>query len=245
MQRESVLPKVRILNGPKTRLWTRFHLKYAAPATYHEGLVWDRSKQATGPFFTDPDGNVFMDFVSNVGASPLGYNHPELIKVMKALCIDPDRYAGTDIISSFGEDPQKMEIATPSHLHYKLMELTKKFGFQQAFFSNSGTEAVENAIKACYDYRKNRGYGICFDGAFHGRTLGALSLNRSKSVQREFYPSIPNTVSYHYCCCCKQNSNAQKSAQDLQHQNICECGWMIHDGKRSMSQLRASVDKKI
>ena len=245
MQRDTILPQIKKLNGPKTQQWTRFHLKYAAPATYHKGLVWDRSKPAIGPFFTDVEGNIFLDFVSNVGSSPLGYNHPELVSVMKQLSYDPDRYAGTDVIASFGEDPKKPIVPTPSHLHEKMMQLTKKFGYTKSFFSNSGAEAVENAIKACYDYKKNRGYGICFEGAFHGRTLGALSLNRSKTVQREYYPTIPNIVSYHYCCCCKSPCTCGKPALYCQCKKVCKCQWTIQDGNKRVSQLRASVDKKI
>jgi len=47
----------------------------------------------------------------------------------------------------------------PPHLHYKLMEITSQFGFGSAFFSNSGAEAVENAIKICYDHKKTTGTG--------------------------------------------------------------------------------------
>ena len=134
MHRDTLLPKIHRLNGPKTQKWTRFHLKHATPATYHLGLVWDRKKLATGPFFSDVDGNVFLDFVSHVGASPLGYNHPELVALMKQLAIDPDRYAGTDVISAYGDDPATIEIPTPTHLHEKICEITKQFKFDKAFF---------------------------------------------------------------------------------------------------------------
>ncbi|MCX5906886.1 MAG: aminotransferase class III-fold pyridoxal phosphate-dependent enzyme [Deltaproteobacteria bacterium] len=153
----------------------------------------------------------------------MGYNHPELVRLASILQgVDPDRYAGCDFISAWGEDPENCPIPTPSHLHYKLMEITSQFGFGSAFFSNSGAEAVENAIKICYDYRKNYGYGVCFYGAFHGRTLGALSLNRSKKIQRDWFPQIPNIVDFPYCAC---------------KGPTCECGWMVcctgKDGLRS------------
>ncbi len=200
--------------GPNTQKWAEFHRRYAARSTYHPGFIWDRSQPAVGPFCTDPDGNVILDFVSHVGSSALGYNHPDLLRVIAKLQpIDPDRYAGCDFISAWGPDPEQSEIPTPSHLHYKLMDLTSQFGFGSAFFSNSGAEAVENAIKICYDHKKNYGYGICFYGAFHGRTLGALSLNRSKRVQRDWFPQIPNIVDFPYCSCRNQP---------------CTCGWMVY-----------------
>ena len=203
-----------------------YHRAAAARATYMEGFVWDRAAPAVGPFCTDPDGNIFLDFASHVGTSVLGYNHPELLAVSDRLkSIDPDRYAGTDFISAYGEDPQHLQIPTPSHLHHKLLEVTRQFNFGTAFFSNSGAEAVENAIKICYDARRNCGYGFCFLGAFHGRTLGALSLNRSKRLHRSWYPQIPNIVHLPYCIC----------------GDDCRCGfWLGHP--HSMSQLAHFLD---
>ena len=203
MERSTATPHVREAPpGPQSRKWIAYHRAAAARATYVEGFVWDRAAPAVGPFCTDPDGNIFLDFASHVGTSPLGYNHPELLAVSDRLkSIDPDRYAGTDFISAYGRDPQQIEIPTPSHLHHKLLEITEQFSFGTAFFSNSGAEAVENAIKICYDARRNCGYGFCFLGAFHGRTLGALSLNRSKRLHRSWYPQIPNIVHLPYCTC--------------------------------------------
>ena len=219
--------------GPNARRWADFHKKYAARSTYHEGFIWDRSQPAIGPFCTDVDGNVFLDFVSHVAGSALGYNHPDLVRVASKLQgIDPDRYAGCDFIGAWGPDPENTEIPTPSHLHYKLMEITSQFGFGSAFFSNSGAEAVENAIKICYDHKKNYGYGVCFYGAFHGRTLGALSLNRSKKIQRDWFPQIPNIIDFPYCTC-----------QDRE----CTCGWTVCcTGKEGMrSRLDHFLDPDI
>ena len=67
----------------------------------------------------------------------------------------------------------------------------------RVFLSNSGAEAVENAIKICYD--GGGSYGITFEGAFHGRTLGALSLNRSKSVYRRDFPEIAGIHDVPFC----------------------------------------------
>jgi 4-aminobutyrate aminotransferase len=214
MNRDTVSVNIQTLPpGPHARKWSDFHRRYAARSTYHEGFVWDRSKPAIGPFCTDVDGNVILDFVSHVASSALGYNHPELVRMAARLqVVEPDRYAGCDFIGAWGEDPEKMEIPTPSHLHYKLMELTSQFGFGSAFFTNSGAEAVENAMKICYDHIRSYGYGICFVGAFHGRTLGALSLNRSKKIQRDWFPQVPNIVDFPYCTC---------------KDHPCQCGWMV------------------
>ena len=234
MNRETASVNIKTLPpGPNARRWSEFHRRYAARSTYHEGFVWDRSKPAIGPFCTDVDGNVILDFVSHVASSALGYNHPELVRMAARLqAIDPDRYAGCDFIGAWGEEPERSEIPTPSHLHYKLMEITAQFGFGSAFFSNSGAEAVENAMKICYDHKQNYGYGICFYGAFHGRTLGALSLNRSKKIQRDFFPQIPNIVDFPYCTC---------------RHHPCRCGWMVCcTGKEGLrSRLEHFLDPDI
>lgn len=232
MDRDTAVPGVKKVFGPNNRKWARFHFKYAAKATYDDFFILDRAAPATGPFCTDVDGNVILDFASHVASAPLGYNHPELLEMMKkAALMDPDRYAGTDFIGGVGPDPDTSPIPTPSHLHHKLIALTKQFGFGASFFSNSGAEAVENAIKICYDHAKNFGYGFTFRGAFHGRTLGALSLNRSKSVHRTFYPSIPNILHFPYCTC----------------KATCRCGWRvtIPHTQEEMSALAHTLDRQL
>ncbi|MFQ5620248.1 MAG: aminotransferase class III-fold pyridoxal phosphate-dependent enzyme, partial [Candidatus Nanoarchaeia archaeon] len=163
MDRSSAKPTKNRKLGPNTRRWVQFHLKYAAPTTYRTDFVWDRSKWAEGPFFSDPDGNIILDFISHVGSSPLGYNYPEIQNLIRSMhWADPDRYAGCDFIAAYGDKPSK-NFPTASHLHHKLREITKQLGFDRHFLTNSGAEAVENAIKVCYDYRKNYGYGLSFD----------------------------------------------------------------------------------
>jgi 4-aminobutyrate aminotransferase len=95
------------------------------------------------------------------------------------------------------------------------------------FLSNSGAEAVENAIKISYDHTGGD-YGITFQGAFHGRTLGALSLNRSKSVYRRDFPEIPKVHDVPFCDdrTCDPGS--------------CSCGFFAGE----TSQLRKLLDPK-
>lgn len=212
-------PKIKTkIPGPNTKKWVEFHLKNAAKATYEKHFVWDRSAPAIGPFCTDPDGNVFLDFASHVSSNPLGYNHPALTKVACELAkIEPDRYAGTDFICASAKTPALAKLPTPAHLHDKLIEITAQFGFKKVFLSNSGSEAVENAIKFCYQHRKNYGYGFTFDGAFHGRTLGALSLNRSKNLHKSWYPQIPYILSFPFDYCHGEDCNYTGS-----HRNAAE-----------------------
>ena len=128
-----------------------------AEGIYFHGLVWDRSKPAGGPFCTDPDGNLILDLSSHGAAFPLGYNNSELIETAtRAAAVNPGRY-GAEIVGAWGDDPEAIDIPTPSHLAQKVISLTKPYGLDTLFMSNSGSEAVENAMKLCYDYRRNMG----------------------------------------------------------------------------------------
>jgi 4-aminobutyrate aminotransferase len=89
------------------------------------------------------------------------------------------------------------------------------------FLSNSGAEAVENALKICYDDTGGK-YGITFEGAFHGRTLGTLSLNRSKEIYRREFPELASVHDAPFC----RDSGCTPGA--------CECGFFAGD----TSQLR-------
>ncbi len=222
MNRDNAIPKVKKIPGKNARQYLNYHMKHAAPSTYIGKVIRDGEAFASGPFFTDVDGNVLLDFVSHVGAAPLGYKNPEIMALKRKLAeYDPDRYAGADFIL-------KADVPTASDLHYKLHEITSHLGMDMHFLSNSGAEAVENAIKICYAKRKNYGYGIAFKGAFHGRTLGALSLNSSKKVQRAWYPKIPGVVHLPYCSCAGE----------------CKCGWKIGAANRteSLEDLLAITD---
>lgn len=233
MDRESVVPKVKTkIPGQNALKWREYHEKYSSRSTYEYNFIWDRSAPAIGPFCTDVDGNIILDFASHVASNSLGYNHPELVEVTKVLAgIDPDRYAGSDFIGAYGNDPKNSKIPTPSHLQEKLIEITKQFGFNKVFLTNTGAESIENAIKICYDKKRNYGYGINFYGAFHGRSLGALSLNASKRAHRAWYPKIPNIITLNFCSC-----------KDFES---CGCGWAIDTQKGRMSQLRRLFEKEI
>jgi 4-aminobutyrate aminotransferase len=93
------------------------------------------------------------------------------------------------------------------------------------FLSNSGAEAIENAIKICYDSVGGR-HGITFEGAFHGRTMGALSLNRSKAVHRRGFPEIASIESIPFC----ENESCDASS--------CTCGFLRPEAGGAVSGRR-------
>ncbi|MHC3438331.1 aminotransferase class III-fold pyridoxal phosphate-dependent enzyme [Natrialbaceae archaeon A-gly3] len=194
MDRETVEPQVESIPGERAKRWVQYHHEYAAPSTYVYEFVWNAQGEAIGPFCTDVDGNVLLDFTGHVAASPLGYNNPLILERLEGFDLpDPTKIAGQDFYVSGGYPPEDPEFPGPTQLMERLVDLTSHYDMDTVFLSNTGAEAVENAIKICYASGGHRAFTT--DGAFHGRTLGALSLNRSKAIHRKGYPEIPGVVS--------------------------------------------------
>ena len=220
MDRDTTAPRVSELPGPRAREWVERQQDVAAPSTYVYDFVWDPTAPAEGPFCTDADGNVFLDFTCHVGAAPLGYNNPKITEPMAEFdLVDPLKTAGHDFYVGPGS-PDDPDFPGPAGLMERLTDLTSAYDMDKVFLSNSGAEAIENAIKICYDGGDS--YGITFQGAFHGRTLGALSLNRSKSVYRRDYPEIAGVHDVPFC-----NDRGCDAGS-------CSCGFFTGEG----SQLR-------
>jgi hypothetical protein len=231
MERDTAEPSVRSMPGDRAREWAEYHGERAAKTTYVYDFVWDITGEAEGPFCVDVDGNVLMDFTSHVAAAPLGYNNPKVMDRAREFdLVDPLKIAGQDFYVSDGTTPGEERFPGPSGLMDRLTDLTSQYDMDRVFLSNSGAEAVENGIKACYDSRGGAAYGVTFEGAFHGRTLGALSLNRSKAVHRKRYPELPGIVGVPFC------ADGGCTAAS------CDCGFFIEGG--ASSRLRRKFDGK-
>jgi 4-aminobutyrate aminotransferase len=197
MDRHTAEPTVEQMPGKRAKAWSDYHHQFSAPSTYVYDFVWDLTEDAEGPFCTDVDGNVLLDFTSHVAAAPLGYDNPKIMDEIEAFDLpDPTKIAGQDFYAAGGWPPEDPEFPGPTQLMERLTDLTSHYDMDTVFLSNSGAEAVENAIKICYAQGGHRAFN--FDGAFHGRTLGALSLNRSKRAHRKGYPEIGGVVSVPY-----------------------------------------------
>lgn len=164
--------------GPKSRKILAYNKEHNGGWSVPHPFV--HSGQGEGCYFKDVDGNTFLDFASQIGSNPLGYNHPALKAILKRYSNTPIKYAGQDfLVKEHNELIEELLTITPS-------------GMNAAFLINSGAEAVENAIKI--GMRKQHHAKICisFKNAFHGRTLGALSLtNTRKKQQKADYLTIP------------------------------------------------------
>ena len=157
--------------------------RYVVKGTFTYPLVIKSGKSV---FIQDVDNNWYLDFNSNVCSANIGYNHPEIAKVLKEYCSSSaHKIAGQDFYSE-----EQMKMAE------KLIKITPS-NLTKVFLSNSGAEAMENSIKFAYR-KKGPLSGISCTGAFHGRTLGALTYTFSKPVQKKNYPELPH-IRINFC----------------------------------------------
>ncbi len=143
---------------------------------------------AEGSTIFDVEGNRYIDFAASVAVMNIGYNNK---KVKEAVCGQMDKMVHCGFSDFNAEVPVK--------LAEKLSSMT---GYDKVFLSNSGAEAVEAAMKLAFWYTKRTSM-VAFYRAFHGRTLGALSLTSSRIRHKEHYPSLRVVHSdYAYCYRC-------------------------------------------
>ncbi len=133
----------------------------------------------------DVDGNRYVDFVSGIAVNSTGHSHPQVVQAIQEkaeqfLHISSDYYHESWVA-----------------LSEKLNEIAPFAEDAHVFLGNSGTEAVEAAIKLAH-YHTERDRFIGFIGGFHGRTLGSLAFTASKAVQREGFTTIPNVAHIPY-----------------------------------------------
>lgn len=221
MDRNKVNPDVDEFPGDEAKKVIKRYDKVAAKSTRKYGFVWDFLSEAEGPFCKDVDNNILLDFAGHGGAAPLGYNNPKIKNKINEYNIpEPSKMYG----QCFYTDSK--EVPSPVDLMEKLTEISGSK--DMVFLSNSGAEAVENSIKICYD-NTNGDYGITFNNAFHGRTLGALSLNRSQPQHRHKFPNVHKIEAVPYC---KDNSC---------NKSTCNCGFFANQESVLESKINSDM----
>lgn len=174
--------------GSKAKYWIEEHYKYVATTTHDPQdlpLVIERGE---GVWLYDVDGNKYLDFTSGIGVCNIGYpTHPEVKKAVIEQLEKIAHAAGTDFYN-----PYQVMLAK------KLAEIAPGDFPKKVFFSNSGTEANEAAIKIVRQ-ATGRKFIIAFYGGFHGRTMGSLALTASKNVQKKgVFPWMPGVAHVPY-----------------------------------------------
>jgi 4-aminobutyrate aminotransferase len=169
---------VTALPGPRARaLIARDDAVVSPSLTRAYPLV---AESGEGYVVTDVDGNRFLDFAAGIAVCSTGHRHPKVVEAIKAQADRLIHIAATDFY-----EPRYLELT--EHLA-RIAPFEER---ARVFITNSGTEAVEGAIKLARYHTRRPGL-IAFEGAFHGRTMGALSLTNSKLKQRAgFGPLLP------------------------------------------------------
>jgi 4-aminobutyrate aminotransferase len=170
------------LPGPKAKAIIERDARYVSPSyTRDYPLVIARGE---GAIVEDVDGNRFLDCAAGIAVNSTGVSHPAVVKAITEQAQKFIHMSGTD----FYYEPQV-------RLAEDLASIAPIAGDVRTFFANSGTEATEAAIKLSRYFTRRQGL-IAFFGAFHGRSLGSLSLTASKAIQRRgFGPFMPGA--YH------------------------------------------------
>ena len=145
------------------------------------------AKRGLGVRVEDVDGNVFLDFAAGIAVTSTGHCHPEVVEAIRAQAGELIHMSGTDFYYE-----------GMTTLAERLSAIAPMPGPHRFYYGNSGAEAVECALKLAR-YHTGRQQIIAFFGAFHGRTMGALSLTASKPQQkRRFSPLVPGVTHVRY-----------------------------------------------
>jgi 4-aminobutyrate aminotransferase / (S)-3-amino-2-methylpropionate transaminase / 5-aminovalerate transaminase len=148
--------------GPRSsEILARKEKVVAEPLSIYLPVVIEEGHGAT---ITDVDGNVFIDFTGGVGCLNVGHSHPQVVAAAQEQL---SHFSHTD----FTIVPYEVYV----ELAERLIGLAPITGPAKAAFFNAGTEAIENAVKFARSYTKRQAV-ICFEGAFHGRTLLSMTL---------------------------------------------------------------------
>ncbi len=175
-------PKIKTaLPGPNAKRVLDGDERYISPSyTRSYPLV---AKEGRGVVVTDVDGNEFFDFSSGIAVTSTGHCHPDVVAAIQKQAAELIHMSGTDFYYE--------SLVT---LAERLSKIAPMPGPHRVYYGNSGAEAVECALKLAR-YHTGRQNVIAFFGAFHGRTMGALSLTASKPQQRRrFGPALPGVT---------------------------------------------------
>jgi acetylornithine/N-succinyldiaminopimelate aminotransferase len=128
----------------------------------------------------DVEGRRYLDFITGIGVNALGHAHPRIVKVIRS---------------------QAALLIHSSNLYYNQYQgplakrLVEMSGLERAFFANTGTEAIEGALKMAHSHGRtihpDKYEVIALDNSFHGRTMGALSITGQEKYRRDFEPLVP------------------------------------------------------
>jgi 4-aminobutyrate aminotransferase len=192
--------------GPRARALLERDQRYTSPsyARVYPLVV----ARGSGAVIEDVDGNRFLDFTAGIAVTATGHCHPRVVAAIQDQASKLIHMSGTD----FYYEPQ-------IDLAQRLAELAPGRSTKRVFFTNSGAEALEAALKLAR-WHTGRSRAIAFFGAFHGRTYGAMSLSGSKLVHRRgFSPLVPDI----------HHVSFPRGCKDCRSATACACVRQIED----------------
>src|SRR5271155_2081579 len=186
------------LPGPKAQALLERDEQYMSPSyTRIYPLVCARG---SGCVIEDVDGNLFLDFTAGIAVTATGHCHPQVVAAIQDQAAKLIHMSGTD----FYYEPQ-------IDLAQRLAKVAPGTTPKRIFFTNSGAEALEAALKLAR-WHTGRSRALAFFGAFHGRTYGAMSLSGSKVVHRRgFSPLVPDIHHVPYPRGCQTCANPDEA----------------------------------
>ncbi len=179
-------PKIKTaLPGPNAKRVLEGDQKFISPSyTRSYPMV---AKSGRGIVVTDVDGNEFFDFSAGIAVTSTGHCHPRVVSAIQKQSAELIHMSGTDFYYE-----NMVQLAE------RLSKIAPMPGPHRVYYGNSGAEAIECALKLARYHTKRQNI-IAFFGAFHGRTMGALSLTASKPQQRRrFSPLVPGVTHIRY-----------------------------------------------
>jgi 4-aminobutyrate aminotransferase len=182
------------LPGPQARALIEKNEAVVSPSLPHAYPL--AVKRAEGCMVEDLDGNRFLDCAAGIAVCSTGHCHPTVVRAIQEQSASLLHICGADFY-----EPQYINLAE------RLARLAPGDSPKKVFLANSGAEAVEAALKLAH-YHTGRSQALSFFGAFHGRTMGAVSLTASKPVyHRGFSPLVSGIthLPYAYCYRCPFN----------------------------------------
>src|SRR5438046_1906608 len=198
---------VTALPGPNAKRVLEQDAKFMSPSyTRDYPLV---AKRGHGAIVEDVDGNNFLDFAAGIAVCSTGHCHPKVVAAIQKQAAELIHMSGTDFY--YEGMPQLAE---------RLGRSMPGAESKKVFFTNSGTEAIEGAIKLAR-YKTKRDKMIAFYGCFHGRTMGSLSLTASKSTQRKNFGALLSGVEhipYPYAYRCTHGHGPETCGEEILEQ---------------------------
>jgi 4-aminobutyrate aminotransferase len=179
-------PQIRTaLPGPKAQRILALDQQFVSPSYARDYPMV--AQRAQGMLVEDVDGNTFLDFSAGIAVVSTGHCHPDVVRAIQRQTETLIHMSGTDFYYPLlAETAQKLAEIAPGDFP------------KRVYFGNSGTEAIEAAMKIAR-YHTGRHQFVAFLNGFHGRTFGSLSLTSSKAVQRRgFGPMLPGVVHVPY-----------------------------------------------